>query len=69
MKKFGYAVAAIVALGVAVPTLANAETVIIKKKYGGPRAEMRHHGWHGDRGMRHHHRHADKVVIIKKRRY
>ncbi|WP_082070092.1 hypothetical protein [Bradyrhizobium sp. LTSP885] len=60
MKKFGLILAALGALAVAVPSIASAETVMIK--HGGyhhgdrgrdARAEMRHdRGWHGDR---HHH--------------
>jgi hypothetical protein len=70
MKKLGYVIAALGAMAVAVPTIASAETVVIKKHrdhHFGPRAEMRihrDHGWH--EGWRHH---ADKKVIIKKRDY
>ncbi|MHC4055571.1 hypothetical protein [Bradyrhizobium sp. 25ACV] len=69
MKKLGYVVAALGALVIAAPTLANAETVVIKRggyhHHHGPygaRAEFRGHrdyGWH-----RGHHR--DKVVVIKR---
>ena len=69
--KLAYAFAAIAAAAIALPSVASAETTVIKKVYrDGPRAEMRHHdrGWH--RGWdRHHHRHADRVVVIKKHRY
>ena len=68
--KLRTAFAVIVAAAIAVPTLASAETTVIKK-YGdrdhfrGARAEM-----HFDRGMHrgwdHHHA---KTVIIKKRGY
>ncbi len=67
MKKFGYVVAALGALAVTLPSMASAETVVIKKHhhglYGG-RAEFREHdyGWH--RGWRHH---GDKVVILNHR--
>jgi hypothetical protein len=70
MKKFGYIVAALGAIAVAVPSIASAETTIIKHRDGdrmGPRAEFREHrdhGWH--EGWRHHH---DKVVIVKHRRH
>lgn len=67
MKKLGYVVAALGALVIAAPTLASAETVVIKRgdHHGayGARAEFREHrdhGWH--RGW--HHR--DKVVVIKR---
>ena len=65
MKKLGYVVAALGALAVAAPTLASAETVIVKHGHHGPygaRAEFREHrdhGWH--RGP-----HRDKVVVIKR---
>jgi hypothetical protein len=68
MKKFGYVIAALGVLAIAAPSIASAETVIIKRGghhhdgYG-PRAMMhRDHGWRG-------HRHADKVVIVKHRRH
>ena len=56
MKKLGYVIAALGAIAVAAPTIASAETVVIKH---------RDHGWH--EGWRHHR--ADKKVIIKKREY
>jgi hypothetical protein len=71
MKKFGFVIATVAALVVAVPSIASAETVIIKRgghhhAYGA-RAEMhRDHGWHN--GWRHRHG-GDKVVIVKKQRY
>ncbi|MBR0751373.1 hypothetical protein JQ604_04180 [Bradyrhizobium jicamae] len=71
MKKLGLVVAALGALAVALPSIASAETIVVKRgghHYGwhGARAEMRHdRGWH--RGWdRHHH---DRVVIVKKHRY
>ena len=66
MKKLGYAVAALGALVIAAPTLASAETVVIRRDHHGPygaRAEFREHrdhGWH--RGW--HHR--DRVVVVKR---
>jgi hypothetical protein len=72
MKKFGYVIAALGAIVIAAPSIASAETVVIKRGghhhgYGyGARAEMhRDHGWHRgwDRG------HRDRVVVIKKHRY
>jgi hypothetical protein len=64
MKKFGYVVAALAAIVIAAPSIASAETVVIRHGGGyhhgyGARAEFRGHGdrWHG---------HGDrKVVIIK----
>ena len=63
--KLGFAFAAIAAATLAMPSLASAETTVIKKVVhrDGPRAEMRHH--HHDRGF--HRGHAKKVVIIKHR--
>ncbi|UPJ60635.1 hypothetical protein [Bradyrhizobium sp. 192] len=69
MKKLGYVVAALGALAIAAPTLASAETVVIKRggyhhhhaPYGA-RAEFRghrDHGWH-----RGHNR--NRVVVIKR---
>jgi hypothetical protein len=69
MKKFGYIIAAVGAIAIAAPSVASAETVVIKngghRHHGefrdhrfGPRAEFRH-----DRGW---HRGHNKVVIIKK---
>ena len=71
MKKFGYVLAALAAIVVAAPSIASAETVVIKRggyHHGyGARAEFREHqdrGWH--RGWR---GHNDRVVVIKKHRY
>ena len=62
--KLGFAFAAIAAATLAMPSLASAETTVIKKVHrDGPRAEMRHH--HHDRGF--HRGHVKKVVIIKHR--
>ena len=66
MKKFGYVLAALGAIVIAAPSIASAETVVVKRgghhQGYGARAEMhRDHGWH--RG------HGDKVVIIKKRHH
>ncbi|TMJ78912.1 MAG: hypothetical protein E6G78_23455 [Alphaproteobacteria bacterium] len=71
MKKLGYIIAALGAIVIAAPSIASAETVVIKRGgyHGyGARAEYREprdRGYH--RGWRHGHR--DKVVIIKKHRY
>jgi hypothetical protein len=67
MKTFGYVIAALGAMAIAAPSIASAGTVVIKHRdhHFGPRAEFREHrdhGWH--EGWRH--RHADKVVVIKK---
>ena len=66
MKNLGYVVAALVALAIAAPTMASAETMVINHRDHGPygaRAEFREHrdhGWH--RGWHHH---GDKVVVIR----
>ena len=75
MKKLGYVIAALGALIIAAPSIASAETVVIKRggyhghHHGhGARAEFRGHrdrGYH--RGWRH--GHHDRVVVIKKHRY
>lgn len=66
MKKFGLMLAALGAIVIAAPSIASAETAVIKRggyHHGyGARAEFRGHrdrGWH-----RGHHR--DRVVVIKK---
>ena len=74
MKKFGLVLAALGAIIVAAPSIASAETVVIKRGgyHGhhqgyGARAEFR---GHRDRGYHRGHRgHGNKVVIIKKHRY
>jgi hypothetical protein len=73
MKNLGYAIAALGVIAVAAPSIASAETVVIKRggyhhDWDRARAEYRvNRGWH-DRGWhegwRHHH---DKVVIVKHR--
>jgi hypothetical protein len=67
MKKLGYVAAALGALVIAAPTLASAETVVIKRGHHhgpyGARAEYRTH--HHDRGWHRHHR-GDRVVVIKR---
>lgn len=66
MKKLGYVVAALGALAVAAPTLASADTVVIKRHHHGPygaRAEFREHRDYGlHRGWHHH----DRVVVVKR---
>lgn len=70
MKKFGYVIAALGAIAVAAPSIASADTVVIKHRdhdrYGA-RAEYREHRdhfWH--EGWRHH---PDRVTVIKHRNY
>jgi hypothetical protein len=63
MKKFGYVIAALGAIAIAAPSIASAETVVVK--HGdhhnfGARAEMhRDHGHHHDRMVIVKHRHHD----------
>jgi hypothetical protein len=52
MKKFGYVIAAIGAIAIAAPSIASAETVVVKH---GDHMH-RDHGWH---------HHDKKVVVIK----
>ena len=67
MKKFGFVLAALGAIAVATPSIANAETVVIKRGghhpgWYGAHAQMHaDRGWH--RGWRHH---GDRVVVVKK---
>jgi len=71
MRKFGLMIAALGALAIAAPSMASAETIVIKRSgvhhhgHGhGARAEFRerrHHGWHRGHG------HRDRVVVVKKR--
>jgi hypothetical protein len=64
MKKFALMIAALATIVIAAPSIASAETVIIKRgghhQGYGARAEFR---GHHDRGL---HR-GNKVVVIKKR--
>ena len=68
MKKFGYMIAALGMIAVAAPTIASAETVVIRHggHHYGARAEFREHrgfheGWHR--------RHADRMVIVRHRHH
>lgn len=74
MKKFGLIIAALGAIAIAAPSIASAETIVVKR--GGhhhgyhqgysARAQMHHdRGWH--RGWRH--GHSDRVVVIKRRHH
>ncbi len=61
MQKLGYVIATLATIAIAAPSIANAETIVVRHgdhhRYDA-RAEMRDHGWH------HHH---DRVVIVKHR--
>ncbi len=68
MKKFGYIAAALATLAIAAPSIASAETIVVRgghDHWRGARADFhRDNGWH--RGW---HRGGDRVVIIKHRRH
>jgi hypothetical protein len=70
MKKLGFVIAALGTIAIAAPSMASAETVVIEHggHHDGARAEFREHrdhssheGWH--------HRHADRMVIIRHRHH
>ena len=59
MRKLGYVIAALGAIAVAVPSIASAETVVIKHRdhgwhHGWNRDWHRAYGFHRDHGWRHH---------------
>jgi len=60
MKKLAYAIAAITAIAVAAPSIASAETVVIKRGHG-----WHHHdrGWHNGWHQGWHHHDRDRVVV------
>jgi hypothetical protein len=61
MKKLGYVIAALGTIAIALPSIASAETVVIRHH-----DQMhRDHGWHSDHGWRHH----DKMVVVKHRHH
>jgi Ni/Co efflux regulator RcnB len=64
MRKLGYVIAAISAMVIAAPSIASAETVVVKHRDHMHRDMHRdwHHAWNRDR-------HHDKTVIIKHRRH
>lgn len=71
MKKLGYVIAALGAIAIAAPSIASAETTVIKRgdrdNYGA-RAEFREHrdrDWHRDHGWHYH----DRMVVIKHRHH
>jgi hypothetical protein len=65
MNKLGYVIAALGAIAIAAPSIASAETVVVRhgdRGHSGARAEMhRNHGWHRDHGMRHH----DRMIVVR----
>jgi len=70
MKKLGYVIAALGAIAVAAPSIASAETVVIRHggHHYGARAEFREQRDYGrHEGM--HRRHADRMVIVRHRHH
>ena len=72
MRKSGYLIAALGAIALAVPSMANADTVVIKRghHWDGARAEYREHrdyGWH--KGWWHHRDYDHGRVIREHRSY
>jgi hypothetical protein len=57
MKRLAYVIAAISAIAIAAPSVASAETIVVKR-HG-------HHHW--DRGWHHDWHHHDRTVVIKHR--
>ena len=68
MRKLAYVIAALGAIALAAPTIASAETVVIKHRDQGWHHGW-HHGWHRDYGWHRDHgwRHHDRMVIVKHR--
>jgi hypothetical protein len=72
MKKLGYVIAALGAIAIAAPSIASAETVVMKRgdhHRFGARAEFREHRDFGRHEGWRHRGHDRKVVIIKHRRH
>jgi hypothetical protein len=72
MKKFGYIIAALGAIAIAAPSIASAETFVMKRgdhHRFGARAEFREHRDFGRHEGWRHRGHDRKVVIIKHRRH
>ncbi len=61
MRKFAFALAALGAMAVALPSIASAETVVIKRGGG------HHHGWYGARAQIHHDRGWHRAGATTKR--
>jgi hypothetical protein len=63
MKKFGYVIAALATIAIAAPSIASAETVVIREgghRHFDARAEMhRDHGW----------RHHDRMMVVRHRHH
>jgi hypothetical protein len=57
MKKFAYVIAAVAAIAIAAPSIASAETVVVRGDH------------HGDMHRDHWHPHHHDVVVIKHRHH
>ena len=66
MKKIAFTVAALGALAVALPSIANADTVVIKK-HSHPLDARAEYRVHRDYGMHEGWHHRDRDVVIKHR--
>lgn len=72
MRKFGFVLAAAAALAIAVPSMASAQSVVIKTgERGMHRGHHHHYGarahMHRHYGHRHHgYRHGKKLIVIKR---
>lgn len=75
MKKLGYVIAALGLIAIAAPSIASAETVLVRHGDGyhsGMRGEMhRNHSWHRDHGWRHDRgwRHHDRTMVVRHRHH
>lgn len=67
MKRLFYVLAATAALGLAAPTLAGAETIVVKRHgmHDGWHHRDHDRGWHRHEGWHRHHG-GDRMVIIKR---
>ena len=68
MRKIGLAVAAFGALAIALPSLASADTVVIKRHHEHPFGARAEYRMHRDYGLHEGWRDRDRGVVIKQRR-
>ena len=68
MRKIGLAVAAFGALAIALPPLASADTVVIKRHHEHPFGARAEYRMHRDYGLHEGWRDRDRGVVIKQRR-
>ncbi|HZR90589.1 MAG TPA: hypothetical protein VFB02_27640 [Bradyrhizobium sp.] len=67
MRKIGLVVAALGSLAVALPSMASADTVVIKKHHEHPFGARAEYRMHRDYGLHEGWRHRDRDVVIKQR--